>query len=157
MKALFLFLFAFISTAVYSQSETNEVANPNYDAELAERLGADDFGMKPYFLVMLKTGSNTAADDAFRSECFRGHMENIGKLVEQDVIIVAGPLGKNDQNYRGIFILDNVATPEAADSLLQTDPAISNNLLGYDLLPWYGSAALPEYLPASDKIWKVEP
>jgi uncharacterized protein YciI len=81
-------------------------------------------------------------------------MANIGRLVETGELIVAGPLGKNDHSYRGIFIL-NVSTLEKAKELLQTDPAISSKLLDAELFKWYGSAALPEYLPVSDKIWKV--
>jgi uncharacterized protein YciI len=113
--------------------------------------------MKSYFLVILKTGSNTTADKTLVSESFRGHMENMNKLVAAGKLIVAGPFGKNELGYRGIFILDKVKTVEEAKALLQTDPAIKNNLLAYDLLPWYGSAALPEYLPFSDKIWKINP
>ncbi len=41
--------------------------------------------------------------------------------------------------------------------LVNTDPAIKAKLLSVDLYEWYGSAALAEYLPVSDKIWKVEP
>jgi uncharacterized protein YciI len=132
------------------------ILNPNFDPELAQKLGADDFGMKRYILVILKTGSNQTTDKDFISECFRGHLDNINRLVEDDKLVVAGPLGKNDNSYRGIFIL-NVATIEEAQSLLQTDPAIKEGLLDAELYSWYGSAALPEYLPASDKIWKSNP
>ncbi len=56
----------------------------------------------------------------------------------------------------GIFIL-NVASLEEAHEILQTDPAIKENLLAADLYKWYGSAAIPEYLDAAEKIWKVKP
>ncbi|MCZ4408445.1 hypothetical protein O3Q51_06480 [Cryomorphaceae bacterium 1068] len=36
--------------------------NPNYDADLAKQLGADDYGMKMYSLVILKTGTNQVTD-----------------------------------------------------------------------------------------------
>ncbi len=133
------------------------IANPNYDVELAGKLGADDYGMKSYILVILKTGTNQTTDKAFISESFRGHMNNINRLVEQKKLIVAGPLGKNANNYRGIFILNNVADFDEANELLQTDPAINSGLLDVELYNWYGSAALPEYLPFSDKVWKINP
>lgn len=132
------------------------IDNPNYDAELAKKLGADDYGMKSFVLVVLKTGSNQTTDREFISKCFRGHLDNISRLVEEGKMVVAGPLGKNEKTYRGIFILD-VKTVEEAESLLQTDLAIKEGLLDADLYLWYGSAALSEYLPASDKIWKLKP
>ena len=67
--------------------------------------------------------------------------------------MVAGPLGKNDKTYRGIFIL-NVKTFEEANLLLQTDPTIKEKILEAELYNWYGSAALPAYLEESDKVWK---
>ncbi len=132
-------------------------SNPNYDKVLADRLGGDDYGMKSYFLVILKSGDNKTTDKDFINDCFRGHMDNIQKLVEQGTLIVAGPLGKNDKNYRGIIILNNVSSLEDARELLLTDPAIENKLLDFEIYTWYGSAALPEYLPSSDKIWKSKP
>lgn len=133
------------------------INNPNYDAALASRLGGDDYGMKSYYLVILRKGTNETTDITLIGESFRGHMANINRLVEKGKLIVAGPLGKNEQNYRGIFILDHVESLDNAKALLQTDPAIRNGLLDFDLYTWYGSAALPEYLPISDKIWKTQP
>lgn len=132
-------------------------ANPNYDKTLADRLGGDEYGMKSYFFIVLKTGPNTTADEGLVSEAFRGHLDNINRLVQEGKLIVAGPMGKNENNYRGIFILNNIESIEDAKTLLETDLAIKNGLLDYEIFTWYGSAALPEYLPASDKIWKLKP
>ncbi|MBX3242202.1 MAG: hypothetical protein KIT80_14525 [Chitinophagaceae bacterium] len=133
------------------------ISNANYDKALAERLGADAYGMKGYLLVVLKTGPNKTTDKDLISESFRGHLANINRLVDEGKLIVAGPFGKNDNQYRGIFILNNVKTAEEAKELLQTDPAIANGLLEIEIYNWYGSAALPEYLPFSDKVWKQQP
>lgn len=127
--------------------------NPNYDKELAEKLEGDDYGMKSYVFVALKTGANTTTDKKYIDSCFTGHMGNIVRLVDEGKLIVAGPFGKNDLTYRGLFIF-NVKTKEEAEALLKTDPAVNSGLLAYDLIPWYGSAALSEYLDASDKIWR---
>ncbi len=139
-----------------AEHTTTSGSNPNYDEALAKQLGADDYGMKPYMLVMLKSGENDTISSEARQELFRGHMDNIGRLVEEGELIVAGPLGPNQWGYRGIFILD-VADLAEAEIILQSDPAISAGLLATDLFPWYGSAALPEYLPASDKVWRKQP
>lgn len=139
-----------------SGSDTTNL-NPNYDESLAKKLGGDEYGMKMYILVILKTGTNTSADKELISESFRGHMNNINRLVKDGKLIVVGPLGKNEKNYRGIFILNDVNSLEEANEILQTDPAIKNKLLDVEIFHWYGSAALPEYLPVSDKIWKTNP
>src|SRR5690606_32221995 len=43
-------------------------ANPNYNKTLADRLGGDEYGMKSYFFIVLKTGPNTTADKELVSE-----------------------------------------------------------------------------------------
>lgn len=149
-----------VSTLTFGQSKIEIDSlniNPNYDKELADKLGGDDYGMKSYFLVILKTWTNTTTDKEFISESFRGHLNNINRMVEEGKLIIAGPLGKNENNYRGIFILNDIKSIEEAKELLQTDPAIKNGLLDYEIFTWYGSAALPEYLQFSDKIWKSKP
>ena len=135
----------------------SSISNPNYDPVLADRFGGDDYGMKGYILVILKTGQNQSADPALISSSFKGHMANINRLVDEGKLIIAGPIGKNDNSYRGIFILNNIATIEDALEILQTDPAIKNGLLDVEIYNSYGSAALPSYLEMSDKIWKVKP
>lgn len=157
MKYIFFTLLLLTANYSFGQSKDTTVANPNYDKELADKLGGDDYGMKSYFLVILKTGTNTTTDMNLINESFRGHLDNINKLVKEGKIIVAGPLGKNENKYRGIFILNNIKTVEEAKELLQTDLAIKNQILDYDIFTWYGSAALPEYLPFSEKIWKLNP
>lgn len=139
---------------VFTLQLSAQKSNPNYDEALAKKVGADDYGMKSYMFVILKTGTNTSEDEEKMTEAFNGHMKNMNTMVEAGKLVVAGPIGKNDKNYRGIFIL-NETDIEKAKALLQTDPAIKAKYLDYDIFPWYGSAALSEYLEASDKVWKV--
>jgi uncharacterized protein YciI len=142
----------FLGILLYSVSAPAQTTNPNYNAELAKKLGADAYGMKSYVFVLLKTGTNTSTDEAARNKAFAGHMQNMKRMQDAGQLVVAGPMGTNDKEYRGIFIL-NVATVEEAKELLQTDPAIAANYLKAEVLEWYGSAALPKYLEAHDKIW----
>ena len=148
MKSIFS-LFTLLLIAGSSFCQTN---NPNYNTELAEKLGGDDYGMKQYVFVILKSGANTSDDKEAMNTAFAGHMKNIGRLAEEGKLVVAGPMEKNDKSYRGIFIL-NVTTLEEAEALLASDPAIAENYLAAETYLWYGSAALPEYLEAHDKIW----
>lgn len=131
-------------------------AQDKYDAALATKLGADDYGMKSYVFVILKTGTNKVTDKALRDSLFRGHMDNIGRLAKEGKLVVAGPMGKNDKQYRGIFIL-NAKNIAEAQAMLETDPAVKEKVFEAELYEWYGSAALPEYLPYHERIEKKEP
>lgn len=149
MRTFILFsFFSILSFSVLAQSE-----NPKYNKTLADSLGADDYGMKQYVLVILKTGSNKTADKQTRDSLFRGHMANIGRLARAGQLIVAGPLKANQQSYEGIFIF-NVKTIEEGKKLLSTDPAFKAKLLDAELFEWYGSAALPLYLKSHELIEK---
>jgi uncharacterized protein YciI len=128
--------------------------NPLYNKALADSLGADEYGMKMYVLVILKSGTAKIDDKKMNDSLFAGHLKNIKRLANEGKLVVAGPMSDNDKNYRGIFIL-NVRTQAEAKELLKTDPAINANLLASELYGWYGSAALPVYLPASEKVAKT--
>ncbi len=149
MKIFCTVLFLTISIASLAQK-----VNPDYDSALAKKLDADDYGMKMYVLVILKTGTNLTDDKKLKDSLFAGHMSNINHMVSINKLIVAGPIEKNEKTYRGIFILD-VKTFEEAEKLLENDPAVKEKLLTAEMYNWYGSAALPVYLKISDKIWKL--
>jgi uncharacterized protein YciI len=126
-----------------------------FNQALADSLGADEYGMKMYVLVILKTGSNKIENKAKVDSLFRGHMANIGRLANLGKLVVAGPLKKNEKTYRGIFIL-NAKTLDEAKALLDTDPAVKEKLLEAEMYEWYGSAALPVYLKTHSVIQKKE-
>lgn len=138
-------------------ADLKSMQNEEYDADLAKKLKADDYGMKSYFLVILTSGSATISDTALVKQHFRGHLDNISRLVDEQILVVAGPFGKNELKYRGLFIFQEVKDAEELKQILATDPAISSGLLDYLILPWYGSAALPVYLEAAKKISKNKP
>lgn len=147
-KIILLLLISFFVHAAFSQG------NRKYEKSLADSLGADDYGMKNYILVILKTGSNKTEDQKLIDSLFSGHMANIGRLADAGKLIVAGPLKKNDKTFRGIFILD--VKKDEASSILETDPAIKAKLLEPEIYEWYGSAALPMYLPYHEKVQKIK-
>ena len=153
MKKSYLITALIICLTAFCEGANAQETNKNYDEKLAKELNADEYGMKTYVLAILKTGTEKSLSKAKQDSVFRGHMLNIGKLVTDGKLVVAGPLGKNDKNYRGIFILD-VPTIEEAKKLVDTDPAIQSKLLDVDLIIWYGSAALKETLKIHSKIEK---
>lgn len=127
-----------------------------YDSTLAKQLGADDYGMKSYVLVILKTGPADIQDREVRDSLFRGHFANMRKLADEKLLVVAGPLSANESDYRGIFIFD-VATPEEAEQLLKGDPTVAAGIFEPEIYGWYGSAALPVYLETAGKIARINP
>ncbi len=123
-----------------------------YDEALAKKLGADEYGMKQYVMVFLKSGTVKIEDSAQRAALQRAHLKNIMRLAEDGKLIVAGPFLDNTP-LRGIFIL-NVASVEEAKALTATDPAVIAGTLEMELHPWYGSAALAETLTIHKKLEK---
>ncbi len=141
----------FIPAAVNAETP----APAAYDAALAQELGADDYGMRPFVFVMLRTGPADAdiTDKDQRSEMFRGHFANMGRLAEDGKLVLAGPLS-NGTNERGLFIL-NVASIEEAQELLEDDPTIAAGIFTAEYLNYYGSAALMKLNEIHSKIQKT--
>ena len=143
-QTLFSLIFLVIVLALNAQQ---------YDQALATELGADERGMKSYVLVILKTGPVVVNDKQQRDSIFAGHMQNIGRMSEAGWLVSAGPIGKNDKQYRGIYIFD-VRTIEEAEKLVVTDPAVKSGVLAAEYYPWYASAALPIHKKYHKKIQK---
>jgi uncharacterized protein YciI len=149
-KSFLLLLFVTSFTTTQAQSP-----NPKFKQALADSLGADEYGMKMYTLVILKSGTNNTTDKTVLDSLFRGHMTNMGRMEAMGKLIVAGPLGKNDKTYRGIFIL-NTKTTEETKALLEADPAIKAKIFDVEIFPWYGSAALPLYMKHHEEVKKKD-
>ncbi len=81
-------------------------------------------------------------------------MTNIGKLAGEGKLVVPGPLGRDDRQYRGIFVF-NVKTVKEAEALLVTDPAVAAGVLAYEAYGWYATAALMEVASIHGRIDKT--
>ncbi len=123
-----------------TEEETSSEDN-SYDAALAEKLGADDYGMKSYVFAFLKTGPNRTQDSVKAAELQAAHMANIGRLAEAGKLILAGPFIDGNETFRGIYIF-NTSSVEEARALTESDPAIQAGSLVMELHPWYGTASL---------------
>lgn len=140
-------------TTVAMAGEQAAPPKPAYDPELAKKLGADERGMKRYVLCILKTGPNDGAVKGKEREAvFAGHFANINRLADEGKLAVAGPFGKNDKSFRGLYIF-NVATIEEAEQLVVLDPAVKAGVFVADFTPWYGTAAM---MVVSDTHKKLE-
>jgi len=159
MKALLL-IFAIIftvgcttATAPEKLTKTDTIS-AGYDAVLAKKLGADDYGMRSYVMVILKTGPNdkTLTDESKRAEIFTRHFSNMERLAEAKQLVLAGPFGDPD----GLYIF-NVKTVEDAKALVMTDPAVAAGIFTPEFTPYYGSAALMQVNTVHKRIAKKNP
>ena len=91
-----------------------------------------------------------------RKKVFEGHFANIGKLADEGKLAVAGPFGKNDKAWRGLYIF-NATTVEEAEKLVVLDPAVKAGVFEYELTPWYGSAAMMVVGETHKKLEKPKP
>ena len=90
---------------VYGQEKKE--GNNKFDADLAKKLGADQYGMKSYVLVNLKTGPADAEikDEEERKKIFAGHFANMGRLAKEGKLVLAGPYS-DAKPYRGLYIFN---------------------------------------------------
>ena len=129
---------------------------PAYDAALAQRLGADERGMRKYVLVILKTGPTPVPAGEKRDAMFAGHFANMERLSAQGKLALAGPFGKNEDGWRGLFVFA-VETIEEAKALTATDPVIINGEMIAEFHPWYGSAAVMAIPETHARLEKAKP
>ena len=115
-------------------------AAPAFDAALARTLGADANGMRPYVLVVLKTGPTKVPAGAARDAMFKGHFANMARLAKEGRLAVAGPLDGVD-GWRGLFVLA-VAEIEEARRIVATDPVVAQGEMVAEYHQFYGSAGL---------------
>jgi uncharacterized protein YciI len=149
MKKLVFFLSIGLLMPAMSNAQKS-----TYDSTLAKKLQADDYGMKTYVFVLLKTGVNKSTDKTAKDKAFEGHMKNIQRMADNGKLAVAGPFD-NGGNNRGIFIL-NATSFEEAKKLLEEDTAVKEKYLEPEMTMWYGSAALMETPEIHKKLQKKD-
>lgn len=156
LKSIVLSLSLLILGAAGSASAQAPEAstNKNFDAEMAKKVGADERGMRPYVLAILKTGPKDAEvqGDA-RKAVFKGHFDNMSRLAKEGKLAVAGPFNDPAKVYRGLFIFA-VKTVEEARALAETDPTVKAGVLVVEYVPWYGSASLMLSNELHEKVQK---
>ena len=130
-------------------------AQEKFDQELADKVGADPYGMKKYVIAFLYRGDRVNEYSAEeRAELQKGHMANISRLAEEGKMVLAGPFFGNE-DLRGLFFFD-VQSIEEAQALTESDPSIKAGVLKMELKEWYDSAALPLLFDLHSKIAKED-
>ena len=127
-----------------------------FNSELASKLGADEYGMRSYVMVVLKTGpmDSKITDAEARAEIFSGHFSNMTKLAEAKKLVLSGPFIEGGEK-RGLFIF-NVPTLAEAEKLVQTDPAVEAGIFVPEFTKYYGSAALMQIQDVHKTIQKTK-
>ncbi len=152
MRKVFVSLLAGCLCAVLGASlgHAEESAKPGYDAELATQVGADEYGMRHFVLVILTTGPTPKPAGPDRDAMFKGHFANMERLAKEGKLAYAGPLD-GVEGRRGIFILA-VGDIEEAKKLVGTDPVISSGEMVAEYHKHYGSAALMQVNGLHERI-----
>lgn len=143
-------IISFILSGISHGQTSTETARPGFDPELAKTVGADDYGMRSYVLVVLKTGPNRIPAGKEREDMFKGHFANINRLAAERKLVLAGPFDGVD-GWRGLFILA-VADIEEARKYVATDPVIIKGEMTAEYHKYYGSAALMLVNEAHEKV-----
>lgn len=99
---------------------------------------------EPYAFVFLETGPRASELDPTETrELGALHQQNIGRLGQEGVLLLAGPFGpqRSEPNWRGIYVFD-VRTVEEAVALSETDPAVAAGAFALDTHLWRTDADL---------------
>lgn len=153
-KSFYILFFIFTVSVSWSQ-ETNFNPVNLFDATLAHKLKADDYGMKKYVIAFLKSGPNKSSNEEEKNKLQRAHLDNIIKMANEGVLVLAGPFLDNG-TLRGIYIF-NVETVEEAVKLTETDPMIQQGVLVLEMHLWYGSATIQMIGDLHKKVAKINP
>ncbi len=96
------------------------------------------YQMKEYFVVFLKKGPNQEEMDPEDSKVLQAkHLEYLGKLYNDGIIVMNGPFG-DDGDLRGMSFY-SVASKEEAEKLANGDPMVQAGRLAVEVHPWFGA------------------
>ena len=137
MKSLlFILCIAFIAFACSDKKESTDSAKrttEKYDLSKDTSVYAGE--MKRYWLVLLNKGPHRDQDSASRIKIQTAHLTNIGRLAKEGKIIMAGPIGIED-DLQGIFLMNCTDSTEV-ESFVKTDTAVITGRLIMKYYPWW--------------------
>ena len=137
MKNLFfIFFLTSLLIACSEKQDSNEApkqANEKYDLSKDSTVSAGE--MKRYWLVLLQKGPNRNQDSISAEKIQAAHMANINRLAKEGKLIMAGPIGVED-DLRGIFLM-NCADSAEVENFVKTDSAVITGRLTMKYYPWW--------------------
>ena len=139
-------------TSVFAEGTTAQTPS-QFDPALASSVGADDYGMRNYILVILKTGPHKMPQGTERDAMFEGHFANMKRLSDEGKLVLAGPFDGAD-GWRGLFIFATSDMDEAR-KLVATDPVVVKGEMTPEFHKYYGSAALTLVVADHKKVERI--
>ena len=91
--------------------------------------------MKRYWLVLLQKGPNRNQDSISAEKIQAAHMANINRLAKEGKLVMAGPIGVED-DLRGIFLMNCTDSTEV-ENFVRTDSAVITGRLIMKYYPWW--------------------
>jgi len=137
MKILFFFLFICgLIVGCSNENKTPEVSITQPEKyDLSKDTSVYSGEMKRYWLVLLKKGPNRNQDSISAEKIQAAHMANINRLAKEGKLIMAGPIGVED-DLRGIFLM-NCADSTEVENFVRTDSAVITGRLIMKYYPWW--------------------
>jgi uncharacterized protein YciI len=137
MKILLIIIYATSIIVACSNKQGNKEAanNPAGKYNLESDTSVSSGEMKRYWLVLLKKGPNRNQDSISAEKIQAAHMANINRLAKEGKIIMAGPIGIED-DVRGIFLM-NCADSAEVEKFVNTDTAVITGRLVMKYYPWW--------------------
>ena len=137
MKILFFFLFiSSIVIACSNEQKSPEVSITNPEKfDITKDTTVTVGEMKRYWLVLLQKGPNRNQDSISAEKIQAAHMANINRLAKEGKLIMAGPIGVED-DLRGIFLMNCTDSTEV-ENFVKTDSAVMTGRLIMKYYPWW--------------------
>ena len=136
MKIL-LFILSVALTAISCSERPGSSASASAPAkyDLDNDTSVHSGEMKRYWLVHLLKGAHRDQDSASRTKIQAAHIANIVRLAKEGKIIMAGPIGV-ENDLQGIFLM-NCKDSSEVEAFVKTDTAVITGRLIMKYYPWW--------------------
>lgn len=110
-------------------------AQRTFDVTIAD----STYHMKQYWFVLYSTGADTTAlDSATSADLLKAHLEHQDMQGKRGLIVMGGPYGANEVDWRGLLLYD-CDSREEVEGYLRQDPLVQRRRLAYTIAPWFGA------------------
>jgi uncharacterized protein YciI len=141
MKAYLILLLFFSMSCTNNKQETKQEVDSKgrpssvYNLESDTTVYSEE--MKRFWLVLLKKGPNRNQDSVSRAKIQTAHLANITRLAKEGKILMAGPIGV-ENDLQGIFLMNCKDSTEVAQ-FINTDTAVITGRLKMEYYPWWSA------------------